>query len=93
MGVETGLFHALRATPDGLTPQDLAAAQGGIPRWWRPCCTASSAPGSPACMSTMGCCATATESLVFGPAGLTSTGIDKKYLPFLSPMRALSKAP
>ncbi|MGE0344017.1 MAG: hypothetical protein AB7O86_13235 [Porticoccaceae bacterium] len=26
-------------------------------------------------------------------AGLTSTGIDKKSLPFLSPMRALSKAP
>jgi SAM-dependent methyltransferase len=28
LGVETGLFRALAAAPDGLTPQDLAAAQG-----------------------------------------------------------------
>ncbi len=28
LGVETGLFRALAAAPDGLTPQDLVAAQG-----------------------------------------------------------------
>lgn len=28
LGVETGLFRALAAAPDGLTPQDLAAGQG-----------------------------------------------------------------
>ena len=28
LGIETGLFRALAAAPDGLTPQDLAAAQG-----------------------------------------------------------------
>lgn len=44
-------------------------------------------------MTALGFPVYAGESLVFDLAGLTSTGIDKQYLPFLSPMRALSKAP